>query len=69
MARLRAWEALLPCENLNRLGLSTSGITDAGLEILKEMKTLRTLAVDRTKVTPAGVAAFRKARPDVKVTF
>jgi serine/threonine protein kinase len=60
--------ALLACERLTYLNLNNVPITDTGLKTLESHKTLRELIVTGTKVTPAGIAAFRKARPDVKLT-
>ncbi len=43
-------------------------LSDTGLESLSRLKSLKRVALHRcTKLTDAGVAAFRKARPDVTV--
>jgi len=44
------------------------GVTDRGLDHLKAIPRLRLVAVAYTKVTEEGVAAFRRARPDVKIS-
>ncbi len=42
-------------------------MTDAGLVSLQQISTLKELILGRTKITGKGRAAFRKARPDVRV--
>ena len=63
-------ETVGPLTGLTRLKtliVSTSELSDAGLESLKALTTLETLNVEDTKVTDAGVADFQKALPNVKV--
>jgi hypothetical protein len=43
-------------DSLSTLDLSGTNVTDAGLEQLRRLEGLTTLALDRTKVTPEGVA-------------
>lgn len=44
------------------------GVTDAGLMKLKDCKALTTIVVNqKTGTTPAGIAAFRRERPDCEV--
>jgi hypothetical protein len=43
-------------------------VTNAGLTALGDLKSLRTLNLDSTKVTAAAVAELRKARPDLKIS-
>ncbi|MDP1591833.1 MAG: hypothetical protein Q8M07_29005, partial [Prosthecobacter sp.] len=60
---------LIACKKLTSLDLgNTKTVTDAGILPLKALKTLRDLNVHGTQVTDQGVDAFKKARPDVKVT-
>jgi hypothetical protein len=42
-------------------------VTDAGLAHLKQMKSLRTLTLESTKVTEAGIAELKAALPECKV--
>ncbi len=51
------------------LNLSGSSITDEMLAQLVHLQALKNLDVTRTAVTPAGVAAFQAARPEVEVLF
>jgi hypothetical protein len=46
------------------LDLSKTGITDAGLDKLNDLGWLQTLVLKDTKVTPTGVARFKKNRTD-----
>ena len=51
------------------IGNKAQQITDAGLEHLQTLKTLRRSQLSGTKVTPAGIAKFKAALPDCEVTF
>ena len=65
-------------KNLEKLSIFQTQITDAGLLELAELRSLKTLEVRHissppigppaTGFTEAGVTAFQKKRPDVKVT-
>ena len=44
-------------------------ITDAALESIQMMSKLESVSVRNTGVTPKGIAALQKARPDVKISF
>lgn len=61
-------KALAKSPSLELAILARSPLTDTGLAALAACKTLKHLWVGGTKVTAAGVAAFRKARPDVMLT-
>ena len=50
------------------LNLSDTALTDAGLATLATGTTVRMLMTWHTKITPAGAAAFRKARPGTRLT-
>jgi hypothetical protein len=50
------------------LSILDSNLTDAGLKHLEGLKTLETLDIKGSKVTDAGIAAFKKARPKCKVS-
>jgi len=52
---------LLPLADLNWLLLSETAITDAGLRELAGLKNLHRLTVNKTKVTPEGVAKLEEA--------
>jgi hypothetical protein len=55
---------------LLQLDLSKTGITDAGLDQLKDLGFLQSLNLRDTKVTAAGVERFKKARAgDQRVQF
>jgi hypothetical protein len=49
--------------NSERAGESTTQVTDAGLEHLKELTNLRYLHVADTQVTEAGINELTKALP------
>lgn len=49
---------------LLKLDLSHTAVTDAGLEHLKDVGPLSELILTGTKVTPAGIKSFLKARAD-----
>ena len=60
---------LAACRKLTSLDLaSTKALTDTGILTLKAIKTLSDLNVHATLVTDQGVDAFKKARPEVKVS-
>jgi hypothetical protein len=50
-----------------RADLTSTAVTDAGLKELAARTSLRSVSLDDTKVTGAGVAQFRKALPKVFV--
>jgi Leucine-rich repeat (LRR) protein len=54
-------------KSIATLELSECNITDTGLLLLKDMKKLKRIQFKSNAVTDAGVAAFKKERPDVKV--
>lgn len=59
---------LIGFEKLEKLDADLRLVTDDGLKTLAQLKALKELNIKASKVTAAGVAAFRKARPDVTVT-
>lgn len=50
-----------------RAAPTASDATDAGLMKFVPLKKLRTISTKSTALTDVGIAAFQKARPDVKV--
>jgi Leucine-rich repeat (LRR) protein len=52
---------------LTELQIEKNPVADTDLEHLKSLKSLRRLNVRDTKVTLAGVEAFRKALPNCEV--
>ena len=52
---------------LTELQIGKNPLTDTDLEYLKSLKSLKRLDVRYTKVTKAGVEAFRKALPNCEV--
>lgn len=59
--------ALQQVPHLRELMLSGSRISDKGLRHLHPIQSLRAVEVERTRVTPAGVAALRSALPACEV--
>jgi len=56
------------CKQLTFLSIANTALTDACLSHLEKLRSLRTLHCGKgTQVTEAGLAAFQKARSDVKV--
>jgi hypothetical protein len=45
-----------------------SALTDTGLTYFSTMPKLKMLELTRTKITPAGLAKFREAKPECQVT-
>lgn len=59
---------LQPARKLKTLNLEgNKNISDAALKHIEGIKSLQTLVLRGSTVTDPGVAAFKKARPDVKV--
>ena len=56
--------------NLEYLDLEkNAGITDAGIEHLEKIASLRLVRLKGTSVTKEGIEEFQKKRPDVRVVF
>jgi len=55
---------LAPCKSLKNVALIETGITDAGIENLKKVKSLGSIYLGGSKVTPAGRAELNKAFPE-----
>ena len=60
-------EALQELENLSELNLYGTRISDAAFSNLGQMKSLKKLFLWNTRVTAAGIAAFKAQHPEVKV--
>jgi hypothetical protein len=56
-------------QKLETLDLAQTALTDAGLKQLSGMPALRHLYVAETKVTPAAIDAFRKANPEIELSW
>lgn len=79
LRRLNLWQStriddkaaayLLQLENLEEADLGDTAIGDETLDRLQLHKRLKVLAVSGTKVTPEGMARFRKARPDCRLLW
>jgi Leucine-rich repeat (LRR) protein len=79
LARLNLWKsekvddkaaphfAAMPA--IETLELTETNITDATLNALERVKTLKDVYVGGTAVTEARVEAFRMARPDCRITW
>ena len=52
---------------LEALELMSTGITDAGLEAVAELRALKTVYLARTRVTANGLAELRHRRPDLTI--
>jgi hypothetical protein len=57
---------LLPFRRLSRLSLFDTQVGDSGLLRLAPLKRLEVVLVDRSRVTEAGKAAFRRTHPGVR---
>jgi Leucine-rich repeat (LRR) protein len=78
LERLNLWQAkriddaaaaqLAALPRLAILDLAGTAISDLGLERLSELKSLRKLFVGGTRVTAAGVEAFKRAHPACEVS-
>ena len=55
--------------NLTSLDLSNTAVSDRTLASLAKLSNLRRLYISETKVTPEGLAAFRKQHPAITVFF
>ena len=58
----------LPGKPVIGVNLGGTGVTDAGLKELKELKQLTTLGLHDAKVTADGVADLQRALPGCKIT-
>ena len=64
-----AIEDVLQWTKLLELGLGDKGITDIGLRRLESHPSLCTLHLEYSRVTAAGIAALRKAKPKWWITW
>ena len=65
----KAAQHLLKMNSLETLDLGDTSVTDKLLDELTGMKSLKLLLVGGTKITPARVEQFRKARPDCRIVW
>ena len=57
-------------KNVNRLIVSNCpGISNASLEAIKEWKNLRSLEIDQTNCSTAGIQELKKYLPDLDISF
>ena len=61
------FRSLTGLKNLQVLALSRTAVTDAGLDSLKDMKSLKSVYLIGTKVTSQAVEKFKKTLPGVAV--
>jgi len=54
-------------KGLQFLDLTSTSVTDTGLEYLKDLKELQSLRLSRTQVTDAGLATLHTALPDCSI--
>jgi internalin A len=59
--------ALLSCKNLQELGIAGNGINDGVIPTLAKMQSLKSLSLDCTRVSDAGIEQLRKLLPNCKV--
>ncbi len=60
-------DELAKLDRLKEIEFQTTPLTDDGLAHLAALPALELIRLNHTKVTPAGLAKFNAARPDVKV--
>jgi hypothetical protein len=60
---------ILAASSIQDLGLTGTSIGDAGLESLSESKTLKSLYIERTRVTSNGLESFQSKRPSCRVHY
>jgi hypothetical protein len=65
----KAAQHLLKIKSLEILDLGDTAVTDKLLEDLAGMKNLKLLLVGGSRITPAGVEQFRKARPECRIVW
>ena len=65
----KAAQHLLKMNSLEILDLGDTAVTDRLLDDLAGMKSLKLLLVEGTRITPARVEQFRKARPDCRIVW
>jgi hypothetical protein len=65
----RAAEHLMKMNGLEVLDVGDTAVTDKLLDDLTGMKSLKLLMVGGSKITPARVEQFRKARPDCRIVW
>jgi len=65
----RASETLVRLGSLETVDLAETKLTDAGLRKLGEAPALRRIFAGGTRVTAAGVEAFREAHPGIELTW
>lgn len=54
-------------KTLRFLSVSETGVTDAAVPLLATLTGLQDLYIERTKITPAGVAKLRAALPSCRI--
>ena len=59
------WVAEL--SNLEQINLDRTRVTDTGLDNLKALKSLQTLHLSGSQVTPAGVKELRRTLPWIEI--
>ena len=60
---------LVQLSALDHLDLTLSNVSDDGIQTLATLKSLRSLVLRKTPVTPAGIAALQKALPNCKIAW
>ena len=58
---------IVALKGLKELDLFNTKVTDALFDAVKGMRKLKSLRISGTQVSAAGLAAFKKERPDMKV--
>jgi hypothetical protein len=63
-----AARGVVSLRQLQELILQDTGVTDVALKALASLKKLKTVYLNGTKVTAAGMADLKKALPECEVT-
>jgi hypothetical protein len=62
-------DLLKDIQNLNSLDLRGTEITDEGMAKLVPLKSLKTVKVTSSRITPDGIKMLKEARPDLVVSL
>lgn len=63
------WKVLGDLKHLEELNLEASAIDDSNLELLTKLTSLKSLNLNKTKVSKAGVESLHNALPKCKITW
>jgi hypothetical protein len=60
--------ALLNLKSLKYLAIKRTAVSDASIEYLSQLKSIKELYIAETRITPAGVARLRAALPNYNIS-